>query len=242
MSFQLRLVLLLAILTMTGALLFAFGTIDLFVTSWFFDGHDFDWRETGIANFMHDIVHPVAITCGVLASLAVIYCFYRQKSVRVPLFLLVTLVVGPGIITNSILKDHWDRARPIQVSEFGGNKMFTPPLVMANQCVRNCSFVAGDPAMGFWFHSFAYAAPVRRRRQMFVGGLVLGGVYGVLRIGMGAHFLSDVFFAGIVVLITSAVACVGMFGQSRLRECWQQFLGAPMGAPVAGSVMQQQAR
>src|SRR5579871_5842394 len=34
------------------------------------------------------------------------------------LFLTVTLAIGPGLIANVILKDHWARARPIDVMSF----------------------------------------------------------------------------------------------------------------------------
>lgn len=238
MNFQTRLIVLLGVAMVVGAALFARGDLDLFVTSWFYDGYDFDWRESGLANFFHNLVHPAALTCWGLLSLAVVVAYRRGQSVRLPLFLLVALTLGPGVITNTILKDHWDRARPLQVREFGGDKTFTPPLLMSNQCVRNCSFVAGDPAMGFWFHSFAYVVPPRRRRQVFVAGIGLGFGYGLLRIGMGAHFLSDVFFAGVVVLLTSAAMCRVVLGRVRLREVWRDVLGGQAGA--AAPLMQRQ--
>ena len=45
------------------------------------------------------------------------------------LFLAICLSMGPGILANVVLKDHWGRARPKQVVEFGGAKTFTPPLI-----------------------------------------------------------------------------------------------------------------
>jgi lipid A 4'-phosphatase len=45
---------------------------------------------------------------------------------RAALFLLLTMALGPGILANVILKDHWGRARPIDVTEFHGAYHFTP--------------------------------------------------------------------------------------------------------------------
>ena len=43
-----------------------------------------------------------------------------------PLFVVLTLAVGSGLITHAILKDHWGRPRPRQVIEFGGEQKFRP--------------------------------------------------------------------------------------------------------------------
>src|SRR5262249_18536369 len=37
------------------------------------------------------------------------------------LFLAICLAAGPGLVANAVLKDHWGRARPKQVAEFGGS-------------------------------------------------------------------------------------------------------------------------
>ena len=47
-----------------------------------------------------------------------------------------------------------------QIAEFGGDKRFTPAFVPSDQCARNCSFPAGDPAVGFYF--VAAGLPGRR--------------------------------------------------------------------------------
>ena len=54
---------------------------------------------------------------------------------------LAALLLGPGWVVNEALKNHWGRARPEQVSDFGGAQRFTPALQPADQCVKNCSFV-----------------------------------------------------------------------------------------------------
>ncbi len=224
MSFRARLVTLLLLAVVAGALMFFFPQIDMNATAAFYDGFDFDWRESQTAEFLHNLVHPVSVALAIGFAVMMFYHLWRKTGWRRWLFLLLTLMIGPGLIVNTGLKDNWGRARPVHLVEFGHwGKQYTPPLVMANQCFSNCSFVAGDPAFGFWFHSFAYVAP-RRRRKLFWGGMAVGVGYGVLRIGMGAHFLSDVFFAGVVITLTSAALYALLFGRKALAQAWREWL------------------
>jgi lipid A 4'-phosphatase len=65
------------------------------------------------------------------------------------MFLVICLAVGPGIVANVVLKDHWGRARPKQVLEFGGAKAFTPPLIPTDQCAPSCR----STLQACWCHS-----------------------------------------------------------------------------------------
>src|SRR5215469_11473957 len=62
-------------------------------------------------------------------------------------FLAASMTVAPGLLTNSLLKDHWGRARPVQVEAFGGPHRFTPAPLPAAECDGNCSFVSGHAAL-----------------------------------------------------------------------------------------------
>lgn len=122
---------------------------------------------------------------------------------RAGAFLLLSLAVGPGLVVNTLFKDHWGRARPAQVIEFGGEKRFGPAFVPSDQCASNCAFPAGDPAMGFFLVSAGFlVAPLWRRRAVG-GAIALGAVIGVARMAQGAHFLSDVIASGFLVFATS---------------------------------------
>jgi lipid A 4'-phosphatase len=121
------------------------------------------------------------------------------------LFLAVCLVVGPGLVANLILKDQWGRARPRHVVELGGAKVFTPPLVPANQCRRNCSFVSGE-ASSTYVTFYAAAALFPQWSVMLVlAGTVGGLATGLIRMSQGGHFLSDVVFAGVFMALTVLV-------------------------------------
>lgn len=120
---------------------------------------------------------------------------------RAALFLIVTLALGPGIITNVILKDHWGRSRPIDVQQFGGTDRFTPWWDPRGECPTNCSFVAGEPSGAFWTMAPAALAPLELQPLAFGAALIFGAAVGILRIGGGGHFFSDVMFAGVFVYL-----------------------------------------
>lgn len=120
---------------------------------------------------------------------------------RAALFLIVTLALGPGIITNLILKDHWGRARPIDVQQFGGVYHFTPWWDPRGDCPNNCSFIAGEPAGAFWTMAPAALAPPQWRLLAYGAALAFGSAVGVLRIAGGGHFFTDVVFAGVFMYL-----------------------------------------
>lgn len=116
-------------------------------------------------------------------------------------YLIAVFLLGPALLVNGVLKENWGRARPSQVIEFGGSKHYTPPFTIADQCAHNCSFVSGEASLGFAFAAFGFAATTRRGRHLgLTAGLGLGSAFGLLRMAQGGHFLSDVFFAGLLML------------------------------------------
>jgi lipid A 4'-phosphatase len=125
------------------------------------------------------------------------------KSWRLPLaYVVLAGALGPGLLVNSGFKDQWQRARPYQVEAFGGTQQFTRAAVMTDQCNNNCSFVSGHVACGFFFASLML---VQRRRQVLwsATGVSAGLVIGFARIADGAHWLSDVLWAGPITLVCS---------------------------------------
>lgn len=133
-------------------------------------------------------VSYIPVAAGHLAS--------RRK---VLVYLLLTVLIGPGLIVHNVLKDHWGRARPVHLVEFGGTKQFSPPAIITDQCDKNCSFVSGHVAIAAYLMAAYW---VSRKRRWLVAGAALGLYVGVVRMVMGAHFLSDVIFAIFVVHFT----------------------------------------
>ncbi|MDE1147617.1 MAG: phosphatase PAP2 family protein [Azospirillaceae bacterium] len=204
--------------------------LDLAISGWFWTAaNGFAWRADPVANVLHEAVQVGARVMAGALVLGTAWTAWRHRPLfgadaRAWTFLLLSLAIGPGLIGNSILKDHWHRARPVQVVAFGGTAPYTPPLLPAPKanCGRNCSFVAGDPVLAFFLHSFAYTG--RRRRTLFWGGLAVGAGVGLLRIGMGGHFFSDVMYAGVLAVLTSAVLHAALYGRQATAALWREWL------------------
>lgn len=121
-------------------------------------------------------------------------------------FIAFSTALGPGLLANIVLKDHWGRARPVQIEAFGGPHHFTPAPLPADQCAHNCSFVSGHAALGFSLVAFAFLPPPGRPRRSGIGAAVaFGTLVGLVRIAQGGHFLSDVVYAGLLVFGTTAL-------------------------------------
>lgn len=117
-------------------------------------------------------------------------------------FIVLAGALGPGVVVNSGFKDNWQRSRPYQVQPFGGTQQFTRAAVMTDQCNNNCSFVSGHVACGFFLVSLML---IDRRRRVLWGalGVAAGLTIGFARMADGAHWLSDVLWAGPITLVTS---------------------------------------
>lgn len=113
--------------------------------------------------------------------------------------LALCLVFGLGLLVHGVLKDHWGRARPAQVTQFGGAAIYTPPWQPSSACKRNCSFVSGHAGTGFALIALGTLGAVRRRRRWLAIGWGAGLLLGSLRIAQGGHFLSDVLFCGLLL-------------------------------------------
>ena len=120
---------------------------------------------------------------------------------RAALLLIITMASGPGVLTNLVLKDHWGRPRPIDITQLGGTFQFTPWWDPRGQCPNNCSFVAGEPSGAFWTMAPAALAPPQWRLVAYGGALAFGAAVGLLRIAGGGHFFSDVVFAGVLMYL-----------------------------------------
>jgi lipid A 4'-phosphatase len=116
---------------------------------------------------------------------------------RAVVLMLLTLALGPGVLTNLVLKEHWGRPRPIDVARFGGDEHFRPWWDPRGDCPKNCSFVSGDVSGAFWTLAPAAVVAPQWRALAYGAALLFGTGVGVLRMAAGAHFFTDVVFAGV---------------------------------------------
>jgi lipid A 4'-phosphatase len=201
----------LPILASAIVLFWLFPGLDLWASRLLYKGnHEFVGSHSAVLGIVRAFFNATfALTC-VVAALGLIIASRSGRSwLSLPfytwLFLAICLGVGPGIVTNLGLKDHWDRARPHDVMEFGGTKKFSSPIHPSDQCESHCSFVSGE-ASSIFVIFFAAALMFRRRARTLIAlGIMLGTATGFVRMAQGAHFLSDVVFAGILMAFTVAI-------------------------------------
>src|SRR5215813_6547386 len=118
-------------------------------------------------------------------------------SSRAALFLILSLVLGPGLLVNVVLKENWARPRPGMVTQFGGDYTFMPWWDPRGTCDSNCSFVSGETSSAVWMTAPAILVPPPWRYvALGVAGLYATAV-AAIRMLAGGHFLSDVIFAAI---------------------------------------------
>jgi lipid A 4'-phosphatase len=189
-----------------AVLVSAFPQLDLWASGLFFDGDSATWTpRSNLMQFARSGVPPIII--GMLLFVLVLWGAGRvlgqsfwSVTGRKAAYLVATLLIGPGLIVESFLKVFHGRARPRDVVPFGGEDPFTPALWLSDACARNCSFVSGHAALAFWVTAFAFLLPVGHRSPLIAAGVGVGLLMGVARMAEGAHFLSDIIFAGIIVV------------------------------------------
>ena len=204
-----------------AAVFLAWPEIDMKVAALFYFGDElgFKYEDGPVISFIYDLFRelprylvPALIVMLVITTMKRFDWQRHRKSI---LFLFVVLILGPGFIVHAVFKDTWDRSRPRHLQEFGGEWHFTPAFVVAHECEKNCSFVSGHAAMGFYWIALAW--PLRKRRWL-IPGLITGAIVGGVRIIQGGHFLSDVIFAGFFVYFSCQWVSYWIWGDSTIRR------------------------
>ena len=192
-------------ITATVGLVFAvWPQLDLKLAALFFDAqHGGFWRSYDpFYLFARDASTWVIALVAAPAGLAIAMKLVRpQRALLIPgraiVLMLLSLALAPGVLANLVLKEHWGRPRPIDVAEFGGDEHFRPWWDPRGDCPKNCAFIAGEPTGAFWTMAPAALAPPHWRAAAYAAALAFGCTVGLLRMAAGAHFFTDVVFAGV---------------------------------------------
>jgi len=197
----------------SSALLVACSGSDMRIASLFYD-NGFYMAEQGWTRLLHQSVGWFIVAS--LISVAAVHVFNRlaRRNVcgidgRVLVYLLLVLILGPGLAVNVILKPRLGRARPRHVQEFGGTKHFTPAFDVTSECNGNCSFPSGDSAGAFFSLAFVFASG--RKRAAAAAGIGFGVLVSAARIASGAHWFSDTVVSLFVMLIVADALHYQMF-------------------------------
>jgi lipid A 4'-phosphatase len=201
-----------ALVAAATALFLLLPQLDLWVSGLFYSTQHGFWLRNWPPLAL--VYHAVPwVTGGIVLILAGAggWLFLMQRPLwrldrKALLFIVLSTALGPGLVANTVLKDHWGRARPTQIEAFGGTRRFSPAPLPAAQCRQNCSFVSGHAALGFGVVAFAFLSPPgRTRRRAVAATLGFGALVGFVRIAQGGHFLSDVVWAGLIVFGLTAI-------------------------------------
>jgi membrane-associated PAP2 superfamily phosphatase len=198
----------LAIAAVGGLVFGLYPELDLAISALFFDPEkkDFMLRWTPPFNHLRDsamLVVALLITPAFITlALKIVFPWRRMMiSGSAIVFLVSTLILAPGIVTNLILKDYWGRSRPIDVPQFNGEERFTPWWDPRGGCPKNCSFVAGEGSGAFWTIAPAALAPPAWRSLAYGAALAFGVAVSALRVTFGAPIVSDALFAGVFTFL-----------------------------------------
>ena len=195
---------LLGVGALTGVVFAEPPFLDLGAASWFRDL----WAEGGVHRLAGAVdlmrrIGPWVIAAAVLraaVTLAVRMFAPRLRtpmSTRAALFLVLSLVLGPGLLVNAVLKETWSRPRPGMVTEFGGDLKFMPWWDPRGGCRTNCSFVSGETSSAVWMTVPAMLAPPAWRAAALGAAAVYALAFAFIRLLAGGHFPSDVVFAAV---------------------------------------------
>jgi lipid A 4'-phosphatase len=181
--------------------------IDLALSAWFYvPGVGWRYAEVWVWRWLFEFGRLPAIVMASSAFVIWLGSWLRPAWVRYRracLALVLAVVLGPGIVVNSVLKPYWGRPRPRHVVQFGGTQVFHPWWQPGGPG-HGRSFPSGHAALGFAMLAGARLIPrsYRRLRHGAIGAAIgYGLLMGCGRIVQGGHFFSDVLWAGVIVVL-----------------------------------------
>src|SRR6185295_4824148 len=123
----------LALALAVGLVFGIYPELDLRLAALFYDSatKSFPLKLNALAAFARDGAMWIAWGIALPAIVALVIKLARPDrplliSGRAIVFLLVTIILSAGILTNLTFKTYWGRPRPVVVTEFAGDQQFVP--------------------------------------------------------------------------------------------------------------------
>ncbi len=184
------------------------GGADLAIESLFYSpGAGWTQGNGWLWNFLYKYGNIPAFVIGGFGAIAFLLSFFSarfQPDRKAALFIVVFLILGPGLIVNTLFKDTWGRPRPSEIVNFGGTETYRP-FWSPGSPGQGRSFPSGHAAIGFFimapFFILRRKAPAWAQRAL-EAGILYGMLMGLTRMIQGGHFLTDVIWAGCLVYLT----------------------------------------
>ena len=188
-----------------------FPKFDIFFSKLFFFEEKFISDKyifiRSLRSFLKDLMIVISIVSLLLIIVNIFFkmkkkTFLKPRTKLILIGFLVGPVIGCGLIANFYFKDNWGRARPINIQEFGGEKIYTQPFIISDQCERNCSWISGEASAAF---SFITGTIILKSPIFLLLNIIFGIIVSFCRIAMGGHFLSDNIFAMIFMIYLAII-------------------------------------
>ena len=184
--------------------LFANGQLDLALTRPFFDASSAEHWAHGQEPRWWVLYKAspwitASLVLGGLFFLVVALVRHSPLLQRQAIFVILSVLLGAGLVVNGVFKDHWNRPRPRDVIELGGSLHYASAPLRGE---GGKSFPCGHCSVGFLY---ALGAWLWRRRLGWAiasaaTGLSLGTAMGVGRMAAGGHFPSDIAWSALISL------------------------------------------
>jgi len=182
--------------------------LDMWASSLFhIDGNRF--YNSPLFQFFYVWGERFGFIVGFVALTILAASFLRKKWLKWragALALVLTLVLGAGIIINMGFKEIWGRPRPRQLVEFGGTQEYRAvwqPRWGQVDGDHHKSFPSGHAAIGFYYLSLILVGRRYQSRFLTNSGIGLTAFWGsglmVTRVVQGGHFVSDVVVSPVIM-------------------------------------------
>jgi lipid A 4'-phosphatase len=211
----------LMLLMSTTTALFWLSDWDIRVAEYFYNAAEpkqpWPLKTVWLVKPIYDYAFAVIFAFGCCALLTVLasYRFALIRRFRKSAFyVLLVILLGPGLMVNLVFKDHWGRPRPLHISELGGQYAYVPPLQFGD--TPDKSFVCGHCSVGY----AAFAVYFLAQEWLLAYALLaagLGLLIGWTRMAVGGHFLSDVLWSGYTVFLVAYLLFYGWYARDSAR-------------------------
>jgi len=197
-----------AFLLVATVLIRAYG-IDQRIAAWFFERSN-EWA-TGYGQPWIFLKHygltlTLGMSVGALVIFLASFAVNRFKPYRrAALYLTLVMMIGPGLIVNTVFKNNWERPRPLDLVELNGDDEFVDVWSLPVPGSGN-SFPSGHVATAFYLFTPYFILRGRSTKwatAFLVAGIAFGLLMAYCRMLQGSHFLSDIIWAFGFVYLTA---------------------------------------
>lgn len=184
--------------------------LDFRISQYFFSAADETGAHWAIGKaqpwrWLYDFGEIPPFILPVICLFLLVYSYLRKefrKYRKASIVVLLTVILGPGLIVNAGFKENWGRARPSDCIQFNGSQQFCS-VSQPSGPGKGKSFPCGHCAMAI--SGISIGAFYVYRSRLALVGIILSVIYSLMvsfaRIAQGGHFLTDVVWSLIIVPI-----------------------------------------